>query len=400
MGFVKRHPVGALLFVAVFLLLVMMQSCMSSLATLGQRTAGAVGASTYPAEDADMLGAEAAYCALEAELQNYLDTYESTHDYDEYHYDLDEIEHDPYVLLSIISAWHEGEWTLAEVQDTLQMLFDRQYILTEDVVVEVRYRTETRTDSEGNDYDVEVPYNYYICTVTLSNENLSHLPVYIMGEEQLSRYALYMATLGNRPDLFPGSDYVGKYTGAPWSMKSPRNIWRTKPFPPCSPKRRSTSAIRMSGEAPARPLPLTAPATSHGCSINAAGMWGGWAHRAYTTTAPPPAHPSRAIWCFSSAPTTRRGSAIVGCMWGMAGCSIVEIPSVTPTSTAAIGNLISTPMGVYRKGGFHGNFQKRKDRGEIEKVKAKISEQQARLKELEQKKVRRKTARLWTSCGA
>lgn len=90
-GFVKRHPVGALLFVAVFLLLVMMQSCMSSLATLGNGTAGAIGASTYPAEDADLLGAEAAYCALEAELQNYLDTYESTHDYDEYHYDLDEI---------------------------------------------------------------------------------------------------------------------------------------------------------------------------------------------------------------------------------------------------------------------------------------------------------------------
>ena len=362
-GFVKRHPVGALLFVAMFLLLVMMQSCMSSLATLGNGTAGAIGASTYPAEDADLLGAEAAYCALEAELQNYLDTYESTHDYDEYHYDLDEIEHDPYVLLSIISAWHEGEWTLAEVQDTLQMLFDRQYILTEDVVVEVRYRTETRTDSEGNDYDVEVPYNYYICTVTLSNENLSHLPVYIMGEEQLSRYALYMATLGNRPDLFPGSDYVGKYTGDPVEHEVPEEYLADETFPPCSPRRRSTSAIRMSGAAPARPLPLTAPATSHGCSINVAGMWGGWGPRAYTTTAPPPAHPSRAIWCFLSAPTTRRGSAIVGCMWAMAGCSIVEIPSATPTSTAAIGNLISTPMGVYRKGGFHGNFQKRKDRG-------------------------------------
>ena len=79
-GFVKRHPVGVLLFVAVFLLLVMMQSCMSSLATLGNGTAGAIGASTYPAEDADLLGAEAAYCALEAELQNYLDTYDSTHE--------------------------------------------------------------------------------------------------------------------------------------------------------------------------------------------------------------------------------------------------------------------------------------------------------------------------------
>ena len=103
----------------------------------------------------DRLGAEAAYCALEDELQHYLDTYTRTHDYDEYHFDLDTIEHDPYVLLSIVCALHEGEWTLGEVRGTLQMLFDRQYILTEDVVVEVRYRTVTRTDSEGNDYEVE-----------------------------------------------------------------------------------------------------------------------------------------------------------------------------------------------------------------------------------------------------
>ena len=217
-GFVKRHPVGALLFVAVFLLLVMMQSCMSSLATLGNGTAGAVGASTYPAEDADLLGAEAAYSGMEAELQNYLDTYTSTHSYDEYHFDLDEIEHDPYVLLSIISAWHEGEWTLAEVQDTLQMLFDRQYTLTETVV------TETRYDAEG------APYTWYICYVTLESENLSHLPVYIMGEEQLSRYALYMATLGNRPDLFPGSDYVGKYTGDPVEHEVPEEYLADETF--------------------------------------------------------------------------------------------------------------------------------------------------------------------------
>ena len=137
-----------------------------------------------------MLAAEAAYCGMEAELQDYLDSYESTHDYDEYHFDLDSIEHDPYVLISILSVLHEGAWTLDEVQDTLEMLFDRQYILTEDVVVEVRYRTESRTDSEGNSYTVEVPYNYYICYVTLENRNLSHLPVEMMDEEQMSRYSL------------------------------------------------------------------------------------------------------------------------------------------------------------------------------------------------------------------
>lgn len=186
-GFVKRHPVGVGLALACVLLLFMMQSCSSSLVTLGNAGAGTVGATTYPSQDEEMLAAEAAYVGMEAEFQDYLDSYESTHDYDEYHFDLDSIEHDPYVLISILSVLHEGAWTLDQVQGTLETLFDRQYILTEDVVVEVRYRTESRTDSEGNSYTVEVPYNYYICYVTLENRNLSHLPLEMMNEEQMSR---------------------------------------------------------------------------------------------------------------------------------------------------------------------------------------------------------------------
>ena len=229
-GFVKRHPVGCLLALACVLLVLVMQSCSSSLVTLGNSTIGAVGASTYPCEDGDLLGAEAAYCDLEAEISDYLDSYESTHNYDEYHFDLDEIEHDPYVLLSLLCSLHEGQWTLSQVEGSLQTLFDSQYILTEDVVVEVRYRTETRTDSEGNDYEVEVPYNYYICYVTLENKNLSHLPVYLLSEDQMSRYAIYMATLGNRPDLFPSSEYVGKYTEQPEGYEVPREYLDDETF--------------------------------------------------------------------------------------------------------------------------------------------------------------------------
>lgn len=224
-AFVKRHPVGVLLFLACFLLLVLMQSCMSSAVTIGNGVVGAIGASTYAAEDADLRGAEAAYCGLEAELQDYLDSYENTHDYDEYHFELDDIEHDPYVLLSIISAIHEGAWTVDEVQGTLQMLFEKQYILTETVVTERRYylETDTWTDEEGNTHTdtYRVYYDYYICTVTLENFNLSHLPIYIMGEDQLSRYALYMSALGNRPDLFPSSPYVAKYTADPVEHEIP-----------------------------------------------------------------------------------------------------------------------------------------------------------------------------------
>ena len=197
------------------MILILLSAGISSCTAMFTSTTSSVIATSYLSEDDAMLGAEAQYCQMEAELQEYLDNYESTHDYDEYHFDLDTIEHDPYVLVSILSAFNEGEFTLDEVQGLLQTLFDRQYILTEDVEVEVRYRTETRTDSEGNEYDVEVPYNFYICTVTLENFDLSHLPVYIMNEDQLSMYSAYMSTLGNREDLFPGSGYVDKYIENP-----------------------------------------------------------------------------------------------------------------------------------------------------------------------------------------
>ena len=213
--YVWEHRRGFAIAAAILLMLAFLLNGLSSCSVIMDGVGSGIAASTYPSQDADMLGAEAQYCAMEAELQRYLDTYESTHDYDEYHFDLDTIEHDPYVLISIITALHQGEWTLDEVQGTLQMLFDRQYILTEDVVVETRYRTETDTwtDADGNTHTdtYQVPYDYYICTVTLENFNLSHVPVYIMSEEQLRMYATYMATLGNRPDLFPGSGYIGKY---------------------------------------------------------------------------------------------------------------------------------------------------------------------------------------------
>ena len=222
--FIAKHKKGFIVAGALVMMVVFLLNVASSCSILVQSGVSAFGTTTYPVTDDDMLAAEAQYCALEEELQDYLDTYESTHDYDEYHYDLDDIEHDPYVLISAITALHGGEWTIDEVGDIIDLLFEKQYILTEDVVVETRYRTETRTGSytvtdpetgetstEEYEYEVQVPYDYYICTVTLENFNLSHVPVYIMGEEQLGMYATYMATLGNRPDLFPGSEYIGKY---------------------------------------------------------------------------------------------------------------------------------------------------------------------------------------------
>ena len=209
--FVVRHKKGFLVIIGLLLMVTMLLNVMSSCSVLAEAILGSSAGGTYPCEDADMLGAEADYAALEAALQHEVDNYPSYHPgYDEYRYDLDSIGHDPYVLIAILTAYHQGTWTRNEVQGTLQMLFDRQYTLTQTVEVEVRYRTETRTDSNGDDYDVEVPYDYYICNVTLDNFDLSHLPVYILSEDQLSAYSVYMANQGNRPDLFP----IGQYPNA------------------------------------------------------------------------------------------------------------------------------------------------------------------------------------------
>ena len=211
------------------MILVLLAAGISSCTAMFSSTGSAIITSSYLSEDEAMLGAEAQYLQMEAELQEKLDNFESYYPgYDEYNFDLDDIEHDPYVLISILSALHEAEFTLDEVQSTLQMLFDKQYILTTEEIVEVRYRTETRvgsyttTDPETGattthyyTYEVEVPYNYYIMNVTLENFNLSHVPVYIMSQDQLSMYATYMSVVGNREDLFPDSPSVDKYITDP-----------------------------------------------------------------------------------------------------------------------------------------------------------------------------------------
>ena len=214
-NFISKNKKVFLWFGLGLMVVLLLSAGISSCTAMFASTGSAVIATSYLSEDEAMLGAEAQYVGMEAELQGYLDNYESTHSYDEYHFDLVEIEHDPYVLISILSALHEGVFTLSEVQGTLEMLFEKQYILTEEVVVETRYRWETEYDSEGNPYQVRVPYDYYICYVTLENFDLSHVPVYIMSEDQLSMYSAYMSALGNREDLFPGSSYVDKYIENP-----------------------------------------------------------------------------------------------------------------------------------------------------------------------------------------
>ena len=195
-SFVWKHKKGFAIAAALFLAVSVFLNGMSSCTVLAEGVLSGLGGSTYSSADADMLGAEAAYAGMEAALKNELDNYADLHPgHDEYQFDLDEIGHDPYVLISLLTACHRGAWTLADVGETLEMLFERQYTLTETVARETRY--------DENDQ----PYEYTICKVKLTNFDLSHLPVYVLDEDGMHLYAVYMSTLGNRPDLFPTSEY-------------------------------------------------------------------------------------------------------------------------------------------------------------------------------------------------
>ena len=195
-SFVWKHKKGFAIAAALFLAVSVFLNGLSSCTVLAEGVLSGLGGSTYSSADADMLGAEAAYAGMEAALKNELDNYADLHPgHDEYQFDLDEIGHDPYVLISLLTACHRGAWTLADVGETLEMLFERQYTLTETVARETRY--------DENDQ----PYEYTICKVKLTNFDLSHLPVYVLDEDGMHLYAVYMSTLGNRPDLFPTSEY-------------------------------------------------------------------------------------------------------------------------------------------------------------------------------------------------
>lgn len=243
-AFVKSNWKVILIVVAIAAVVFLLIGGISSCTMMLGSGAGTVFSSSYLSEDTDIYAAENAYLAMEAELKYKLDNYESLNPgYDEYRYDLDDIEHDPYVLISILSALHEGTFTSEQITADLAMLFEKQYILTETVETETRYRTETRTGTrtvtdpetgetttEEYEYEVQVPYTYYICNVKLENFNLSHVPVYIMGEETLSLYAAYMSTLGNREDLFPTSSYVEKYTTPPQTYDIPASALEDETF--------------------------------------------------------------------------------------------------------------------------------------------------------------------------
>ena len=203
-AYVMQHKKGFGMVLAIFLLICLLLNTMSSCSMMAQSIGSMISGTTYPSDDPELVAVEADYAAKEAALQSEIDNIESSHPgYDEYRYDLDMIGHDPHELAAYLSAVLQG-YTRASAQAELERIFAAQYQLTLTEEVEVRYRTETRTDSEGNSYTVEVPYNYYILNVTLTSKPISSVASELLTPDQLEMYQVYRQTLGNKPLIFGG----------------------------------------------------------------------------------------------------------------------------------------------------------------------------------------------------
>ena len=204
-AFVARHPAGVCIAIAALLLVIFIFAGLSSCSAMFSGTINGVVGTSYTSEDSDLVAVENSYATMENELQSEIDNIERTHPgYDEYRYDLDTIGHNPHELASYLTALLQS-YTPESAQAETERIFGLQYTLTLTEEVEIRYRTETSTDPEtGETTSEEVPYEYYILNVELTNKPISLLAEELLTPEQLEMFRVYMETSGNKPLIFGG----------------------------------------------------------------------------------------------------------------------------------------------------------------------------------------------------
>jgi len=217
MEFCTTHSKTILFVLIAGLLFMILSGMFSSCSAMFQGGTQIVLGTSFTAKEEDIIGADNDYKALEAALRNEINNIERTHSgYDEYRYDLDEINHNPYELAAYLTVKFE-DYTRDEVQATLQWLFEQQYELTLTEVVEIRTRTTSSTDPEtGETTTEEEDYEYYILKVKLRNKGLdSVISNSGLSEDDMERYRILLQTRGNRQDIFGNDIYAtpgGEYT--------------------------------------------------------------------------------------------------------------------------------------------------------------------------------------------
>lgn len=205
-----RKNAGLLVTVGIMaLLLMMIMVSVSSCGAMFADTQSTILAASYLSKPKEIDAADLQFTRLELDLQKEIDRVETDNPgYDEYSYNLWAIGHNPFTLISYLSAVHT-EFTASEVESEIQALFDEMYELTLTPDTETRTRTVTKTGTrtvtdpvtgeeteEEYEYEEEEEYEVSILRVTLTVIPLESLVSGKMDTEQAEIFAMYGETNG------------------------------------------------------------------------------------------------------------------------------------------------------------------------------------------------------------
>ena len=225
-NFVEDHKGAVAIAILIGFGIFVLMSSLTMCGSMGGGSSSVIFGTTYLATDEDIYAAEAIYCGLETDLQTQIDNIPTTYaGYDEYQYQIDEISHDPYALISYLTVMY-GEFTSDQVTSEINDLFSQQYVLNIWETTETRTREVTRTETrrvrnprtgqvetQTITYTETEEYEATILNVSLTNRGLQVVAFENLDEEEYSLYQTYQATCGNRRYLFgdpivpPGISY-------------------------------------------------------------------------------------------------------------------------------------------------------------------------------------------------
>ena len=192
--FIWRHKAVFGIIIAIVLMIAWLGSVLSSWSVMGTMGTNSLMVSSYFAEDEDIYAAEDYYVGLEQDLQSKISNIENEYSgYDEYNYNVAGIGHNPYELISYLTAVYQ-DFKFNDIKNSLDTLFNSQYHLR------ITGTSEQRTDENGNTYE------YKILNVTLTNSGF----IPSMNEEQRELYSIYLASKGNRDYLFADDIYANE----------------------------------------------------------------------------------------------------------------------------------------------------------------------------------------------
>ncbi len=145
------------------LLFAVMAASLSSCSASIQGGSTTIISTTYASEDEGIYAAENAYAQLEAALNNQINSMEATHpEYEAYRYQVDEISHNPYHLISYLTVKY-GDFTYAQVASEIEEIFREQYSIHTESVRETV--TETQTVRVGESLGQVVTSGYCNCPI-------------------------------------------------------------------------------------------------------------------------------------------------------------------------------------------------------------------------------------------